>query len=187
MKKTTLKQMIQDSPEFIGDVRCFIFKCPNIDFGPGDWANEPDFILWQDAHTSLYCAIIRSPVMGNLCGYVAVPETHPLYRKSEHAVHIDCEKPINYANASIAGNYENYQAIESPLEDKLWWFGFDCMHASDLTPATEKELLQDAPNAAVKEKAEHPLRRFCSYKDVAFVMLACTELSATLSSLSHTP
>lgn len=47
-------------------------------WGPGPWVGEVDKAQWVDAATGLDCLIVRGP-MGSLCGYVGVPEGHPLY------------------------------------------------------------------------------------------------------------
>ncbi len=48
------------------------------DWGPGPWQTEPDKRQWVDAATGLPCMMIRGH-MGFWCGYVGVPEGHPLY------------------------------------------------------------------------------------------------------------
>lgn len=48
----------------------------------GPWIEEPDKKQWQDAATGLPCLIVRHPRHGNLCGYVGVPQSHPLHGKS---------------------------------------------------------------------------------------------------------
>lgn len=47
-------------------------------WGPGAWQNEPDKVQWVDAATGLDCLIVRNNG-GALCGYVGVPEAHPLH------------------------------------------------------------------------------------------------------------
>ena len=47
-------------------------------WGLGPWMNEPDKKQWQDAETGYPCLIVRNNG-GALCGYVGVPESHPLY------------------------------------------------------------------------------------------------------------
>ena len=45
---------------------------------PGPWDNEPDKIQWVDETTGLDCLMVRN-WWGSWCGYVGVPEGHPLY------------------------------------------------------------------------------------------------------------
>lgn len=47
-------------------------------WGHGPWQDEPDKISWVDEATGLDCLIVRNHG-GALCGYVGVPETHPLF------------------------------------------------------------------------------------------------------------
>jgi hypothetical protein len=51
---------------------------PKAEWGRGEWNNEPDKVQYVDVATNLDCLILRGPV-GALCGYVGVPETHPLF------------------------------------------------------------------------------------------------------------
>ena len=39
----------------------------------GEWHNEPDYLEWIDEETGLLCEIKRNMRLGNLCGYVTVP------------------------------------------------------------------------------------------------------------------
>lgn len=48
----------------------------------GPWKAEPSAANWVDSRTGLNCAMIRHGVLGTWCGYVAVPEGHPLHGKS---------------------------------------------------------------------------------------------------------
>lgn len=55
----------------------------------GQWKDEPDKLQWIDEKTGLDCLIVRNPNALNLCGYVGVPKTHPLYKKG----YSDCFLP----------------------------------------------------------------------------------------------
>lgn len=48
------------------------------DWARGAWDDEPDKRQWQDPATGLPCLINRGP-SGALCGYVGVPDAHPLH------------------------------------------------------------------------------------------------------------
>lgn len=48
-------------------------------WGPGPWDDEPDEGEWIDATTAYRCAVRRHPIAGHLCGYVCIPEDHPLH------------------------------------------------------------------------------------------------------------
>ena len=48
-------------------------------WGEGPWSDEPDKMQFVDRDTGLPCLIVRNRV-GSLCGYVGVPEGHPLFQ-----------------------------------------------------------------------------------------------------------
>lgn len=55
-----------------------------------------------------------------LCGYVGVPETHPLYRKTYYDLDdIDVHGGLTFSDFS------------SWDEEDVWYFGFDCAHPWD--------------------------------------------------------
>lgn len=49
-----------------------------IDWPEGPWDDEPDKVQFADAETGYPCLIVRG-ILGNLCGYVGVPSSHPWY------------------------------------------------------------------------------------------------------------
>lgn len=62
---------------------------------------------------------------GFRCGYVAVDDTHPFYKKDYNDNGPDsiiCHWGLTYAGWG-KHFYEN--------DENLWWFGFDCGHCSD--------------------------------------------------------
>ena len=71
----------------------------------------------------LKATVIATP-MGYRCGYVGVPEGHPLYGKHYDDVDVDVHGGLTYSN----------------LEDELWTFGYDCAHWDD---ARDPELMND--------------------------------------------
>src|SRR5262249_8204209 len=102
----------------------------------GEWDNEPDKMQWPDDISGLPCLIVRGP-LGALCGYVGVSDIHPLYGKG---CNIDVQV---HGGLTFVGGCD-YSADESthichvpgPGEpDNVWWFGFDCAHSGDFTPA----------------------------------------------------
>ena len=67
--------------------------------------------------------VIATP-MGHRCGYVGVPEGHPMYGKHYDEVDVDVHGGLTYSND----------------EDGLWTFGYDCGHWDD---AKDPELMSD--------------------------------------------
>lgn len=83
---------------------------------PGPWADEPDAA--QFTHAGLQCSILRNEV-GTWCGYVAVPEGHPLYGAEFRDVAVRVHGGLTFSELRPSG----------------WTFGFDCVHGYDLIPA----------------------------------------------------
>lgn len=46
-------------------------------WGPGPWQDEPDRLDFE--HAGFACIVLRVRESGHLCGYVGVPNGHPLY------------------------------------------------------------------------------------------------------------
>ena len=62
---------------------------------------------------------------GHRCGYVAVNNEHPYYKKDfsdEGPNEIKCHWGLTYA-----GDGQHF----NPDDTTLWWFGFDCAHYQD--------------------------------------------------------
>lgn len=106
---------------------------------------EPDKVQFEDADTGLPCLIVRGPA-GALCGYVGVPESHPLFEKdydqlydydTESGVSISVHGGITFASKchSREGGLGICHAPAKGESDNVWWFGFDCAHCDDYSPA----------------------------------------------------
>ena len=133
------------------------------DWGVGPWTNEPDFVVWTDAATGYRCLMRRGPA-GAWCGYVQVPESHPLYgvpyyrptRWLERLLRARLEQPVGerlglaVMIAYLTGNavaspgivftvhggitFSGPRETEPNGKEEGWWFGFDCAHAGDFSP-----------------------------------------------------
>lgn len=68
------------------------------DYPGGPWDSEPDKKQWMDEETGLPCLIVRNPFMGNLCGYVGVPEGHPDFRKPHKEVLVKVHGCLSYSS-----------------------------------------------------------------------------------------
>ena len=96
-------------------------------WGEGPWVDEPDRVEFR--HAGLPCLITRHPDLGTLCGYVAVPPSHPWHGKGNPPVRV--HGGCNYANECA----HRICHVPEPGEPaNVWWFGFDCGHAFDLAP-----------------------------------------------------
>lgn len=156
----------------------------------GPWTDEPDEETFE--HAGLACRIIRHSRGGHLCGYVRVPEGHPLYGKGYSDVVPDSiRESAQAALHSPLGKRGIISAFtcdpEAPRIDILFdvhgsltfsdelhgveghWFGFDCAHAGDLQPCCEYSFGDD-----------------CEYRDIEYVRAECRSLAEQLAAVAAT-
>lgn len=95
----------------------------------GPWTNEPDHEQWTDPETGLPCLIRRAPA-GHLCGYVAVPESHPWHGATIWDVDADVHGGISWSGRGTANI--GWRGDGDPA--RHWWVGFDAGHLGDLVP-----------------------------------------------------
>jgi hypothetical protein len=104
---------------------------------PGEWDGEPDKTQFVDEATGLPCVTHRG-ASGSWCGYVGIPSTHPLHGKSYNDVDVHVHGGLTFAD-ECHGMKEDGRGIchvPGPGEpDDVWWFGFDCAHLGDVSPA----------------------------------------------------
>jgi hypothetical protein len=125
-------------------------------FGGGEWMQEPDYLEFQ--YFGYKCHIARNSV-GALCGYVHLPKDHPWYGKD-----------YDDLSVSVHGGLTFSREIEG-----AWVIGYDCSHAQDVSPTTER-LLKDM------RKTNERYRKFCeilspTYKNMAFCQKECKSLA----------
>lgn len=89
------------------------------------WESEPDNAEWEDKLTGYKCRIQRHGDLGHLCGYVGIPNTHPLWSK-----HYSDDE---VADIRVHGGL-THSATDTDDSAGTWWFGFDCSHSGDLSP-----------------------------------------------------
>jgi len=90
--------------------------------------------LREFEHCKLKCVVMR-PMFDSkvphasvhLCGYVGVPENHPLYGKDYEDHHFDIHGGLTFS----ADRRPVKHGDPEPPNDGLWWFGFDCNHSND--------------------------------------------------------
>lgn len=142
-------------------------------WGQGEWMHEPDKVQWQDKETGLPCLVVRHPGSGHWCGYVGVSNGHPYFQKH----YADCAVEVHggLTFASLCDPKEKPETgvchIPEPGEDDhVWWLGFDCAHAGDVSPA-------------------YDIKKYCapwpgeSYKDLEYVKCECEALAQQLHAL----
>lgn len=112
--------------------------------------------------------------MGFRCGYVGVPQGHPMHgigyddaRKAD-GDYIDVHGGLTYAN-----NSDKY-----PVEADLWWFGYDCGHLGD---GRSEEYVAE-------QKVRYPEQPFMWYGDqqdiersAAYCVAECESLARQLA------
>lgn len=128
---------------------------------PGPWQNEPDKERWVDANTQLDCFAWRNH-SGAWCGYVKLPESHPL-----HGVEYCAEVPEGLQHAAtevlngtagkrgpisifcmigrgpVAGDLFDVHGsvtFSGEREGEGFWYGFDCGHIDDLVPSMPEHI-----------------------------------------------
>jgi len=145
-------------------------------WGPGPWDGEPDKEQWADEATGYACLIVRGH-FGGLCGYVGVPEGHPWHGKDSGDIDAEAHGGLNYSDSCQEGpEGETICHVPAPGEpEPLWWVGFDCGHAWDISPGMDlltRELTRDWTGH------DGPIRMpAASYKTIAYVKAMCADLA----------
>lgn len=126
------------------------------------YQGEPNVVA--GVHRGYSWAIIRTPAL-HLCGYVQVPETHPLYKQHYDAFEVSVHGGLTYGREA-----------DAPLSG--YWLGFDCAHSEDLSPrffssGTYRTVLY------VRDECERLIDQLIDYKPTAKLRLR-QELLATV-------
>lgn len=149
-------------------------------FGEGEWCDETDEMNFEWA--DMQCKIVRIcqdeypndnyKFGGYLCGYVKIPEYHPLYN-NQNAFDLDFD-----VHGGITFN-------EFYLDTKDWYIGFDCAHSTDVIPSMID--IRKKINEEMKEKHPKIFESYpncaifnSSYKTVDFVIEECKKLAEQL-------
>jgi hypothetical protein len=131
------------------------------DWSSGPWDDEPDKKQWEDTETKYPCLIVRNN-LGNLCGYVGISKSHPMFEKDYDSIDVTCHGGLTYASKC----YHNICHVVSENEDdNIWWLGFDCAHYNDLSPHLKM------------------FNREGIYRDFNYVENECTNLAKQLKEL----
>lgn len=107
-------------------------KVNRTDWPKGVWDSEPD--RHDFIHAGFSCFILRNS-MGNWCGYVGVPKTHPAYGLNYDFVDVNVHGGLTYADKCGGAICH----VPQPgMPDDVWWLGFDTAHSGDYTPSMNK-------------------------------------------------
>jgi hypothetical protein len=171
---------------------------PRIGWGPGPWDGEPDRFEWVDDATGFPCLVVRHPLFGSLCGYVAVPPGNPFWgldRTADPVRGLDVHDNVTYAAScmDVADIPEGAQESEwfhpellvchvpEPGQpDDVWWLGFAASHHTDVQPGADARL-RDSGGADILDRinsARGPFRR--RYRGLDFMRGECARLAAQL-------
>jgi len=118
----------------------------------GEWQQEDDLVefIYKD-----YKCEIKRTRMGNLCGYVYIPEDHPLYEKIKMDDNeIECHGGITYTSEF----------------GEIGKIGFDCAHCYDLIPYRS-----DYVNSLLSMFEKYRLPTI-TYKNIDYVMDECCSI-----------
>lgn len=170
--------------------------------GKGPWLGEADKVSWRDAASGYDCIMLRDTDDGFLCGYVGIPQDHPLWGWDANAVPpdigIDVHGGLTYSRLCEEGPSPTrrlavearrichvtlrpavYHPVEHATDHRVedshaWWFGFSCDHAYDLIP-------NDGLNSSVSKSSE--IARI--YRDDAYVVRETIALAAQLRAIAE--
>lgn len=148
-------------------------------WGDGPWQHEPDKVQFYDPNTGYTCMIIRNH-RGALCGYVGVPEWHSCYKKNYSVPTVRVHGSLNYSRHSNGHAHIPYP--EEP--ENLWWFGFDCSHSRDLSPALPTILIEDTtPEGVLMRQIFVKISSRQIYRDLQYVKEECLSLAKQLKEI----
>lgn len=137
------------------------FSTPRESWPRGPWTDEPDREQFK-TRAGFTALAVRGP-MGAWCGYVALPPSHPAYKKRYDALDVEVHGGLTYAN-ECAG--EICHVPEPGEPDDVIWYGFDCSHAGDVMPAL------------LAGDIKHDFASRDVYRDLAYVKNECENLAA---------
>jgi hypothetical protein len=146
-------------------------------WGPGAWQDEPDRVDF--VHAGFACMALRRDTMGNWCGYVGVPREHPAYGKDYNDVDVEVHGGLTYANHCQA---PICHVPEPGMPDDVFWLGFDCAHAGDLSPAMEARMR--AYNIPTLQGREFGAFREV-YRDLPYVRAEIESLAEQLRAIAE--
>lgn len=149
------------------------FNPPKSEWGDGPWNEEPDREDFE--HAGFACLALRSH-HGNWCGYVGVPPGHPAYGEKYDDVNVDVHGGLSYGRKCDPPICHVPKPGES---DDVWWLGFDCSHAWDLSPGVNATL-------RIHGIREEP-RDWEVYRNLEFVKGEIRSLAEQLAEMAQSP
>lgn len=159
-------------------------------WGPGPWQGEPDKIQWVDPATDLDCLAVRHPQYGHWCGYVGVPEGHPLFGLGYDDAEDKLMGSDVHGGLTFAATCQDEEDPEErergichvPLPgrpEKVFWFGFDAAHAWDYQPA-KPSLFQSLGLPSLTYDRDP----YAVYRTLEYVREECVHLARKLRAIA---
>ena len=139
----------------------------------GPWDDEPDKAQWVDDATGLDCLIVRNG-LGALCGYVGLPPGHPLHGVGYDDADVQVHGGLTFAGPCQDGAEDGPGVCHVPEPGRpadVWWLGFDCAHAGDLSPSLQQHY---GPMAAL-------YREQSTYRTFDYVRAEVADLAGQLA------
>lgn len=155
----------------------------------GPWDAEPDRVEWRVPELpGLACLMVRGP-MGSWCGYVGVPPGHPAHGEDYQTLdgRLDVHGGLTYAAACEVNGQRGVEArichVPEPGEsDDVWWLGFDCAHAWDVSPEMDATLNRLSELDAELADDDSPIRT--RYKPLTWVQGEVESLARQLAAMA---
>lgn len=141
--------------------------------GYGEWIEEADVteIEYLGYEAFIIRVFIREYLTkeeaysgGYLCGYVRIPENHPLYKQKE--IVLDCHGGVTFNEI-----HEEH------------WIGFDCAHPRDIVPTIENFKNTNEELISLQKEIFSPVYESLfkqTYKNIEFCIEECKSMIAQL-------
>lgn len=153
----------------------------------GPWQQEPDKKEWVDRESGLKCLLKRGP-HGGWCGYVGVPKSHPGFGMSYNPVpyedlsdaiiwwrkHVTMHTAYKIEDIRVHGGLTYAGSLDK--DKSLHWFGFDCAHAGDYSPAYQDIKALNTPTG---------WGTLTDYRNMAYAADECTKLAKQLAAITR--
>lgn len=152
-------------------------------WGDGPWVGEPDKVQWIDEATGLDCLAVRNvDVGGQWCGYVGIPDSHPMHGVDYNEVDslLSCHGGLTFSDSCHVGGDEASAICHVPepgRPDNVWWLGFDCAHYLDICPLLVKKLADIRSFSSTAPSQEQV------YRDLDYIKGECRDLAAQLAAI----
>lgn len=151
--------------------------------GPGIWMDEPDEVEWDSDEWRVPCLIMRTPALGNLCGYVGVAPAHPWHGLGLNGLDAVCSVHWGITWAAPRDHLRVTRTDETVADH--WYIGFDCAHAFDLVPHY-RTLFRERAVQPLYIASGPPAPPYTDvYKDFVWVRRRVEELAEQARKASH--